>query len=297
MFRLLLPNPFGPMSTLLKFFMGTTMLLGGSSDPVFSEKAAVFAAQQALVSDWGVDSPDLNFSRWFQQTVGAASGVAWQVSECGERPDLYLAQGRETPACVEANALLPDGTKVMVMIQVGTFQRGVFGAPRFAHAAIEQGGDLYPVRCLQDLTEGLGNPGELKQKYVLRPIVFESVAAARSQNVLEPAAIASISPPHPPDESSPRIVEFPEHFLLGSAIMKATALFPASARKAGMGGEVRIQVIVSEEGVVLDAVALSGPSLLRRSAIDAAYKWVFEPPMVHGIRVQAQSVLTFSFSP
>ncbi|MCI0424159.1 MAG: hypothetical protein L0312_33945, partial [Acidobacteria bacterium] len=116
--------------------------------PSLSEKLAVSSAQAVLASDLDDELPPRPFADWFRQIVGPQAGVNWQLNECGEQPSMLLAQGRDLPACAEVDALLPDNRKVVVMIEVGTFKKGITRQPSFYHAAIEQQGELYQVRRL-----------------------------------------------------------------------------------------------------------------------------------------------------
>jgi hypothetical protein len=56
---------------------------------------------------------------------------------------------------VEANAVLPDRRKVVVMIQIGSFKKGVTENPGFNFAMIEQEGELYFIKRLNDLAARL----------------------------------------------------------------------------------------------------------------------------------------------
>src|SRR5262245_50800160 len=120
-----------------------------------SETQAVISVQRLFVSRLDPGLPNRPLEAWFRQIVGPQAGVSWQLSECDENPSMLVAQGRDVPACVEINALLPDSRKVVVMIEIGTFKKGISGDPVFSHAAIEQRGELYRVRRLIDLPDGL----------------------------------------------------------------------------------------------------------------------------------------------
>src|SRR5262245_55201161 len=104
--------------------------------PAMSEKRAVASAQRVLASDLDSDLPQNPFAAWFRLRVGPQAGVNWQLNECGEQPSLVPTQRRELLACAEADALLPDGRKVVVMIEVGAFNKGINGVPSFSHAVI-----------------------------------------------------------------------------------------------------------------------------------------------------------------
>ena len=87
-----------------------------------------------------------------------------------------------------------------------------------------------------------------------------------------------------------------EGVVRGNAIVKAAAVYPASAKKMQAAGSVQVQVTISEEGRVIEATTVNGHPLLRSAAVDAARKWVFKPTMLNGIPVKVQSTLTFVFT-
>ena len=60
--------------------------------------------------------------------------------------------------------------------------------------------------------------------------------------------------------------------------------YPSAARRMGESGEVRIDVQVGADGVVLDVRlrTSSGSQLLDRAAIDTVRRWRFRPATVDG---------------
>jgi TonB family protein len=272
-----------------------------------SEKRAVASAQNVLASELDAELPSHPFARWFQQLVGPKAGVTWQLNECGNLPSLLRAQGQDLPACAEVNALLPDGRKVMVMIEVGTFNKGITGIPCFAHAAIEQEGELYRVRRLRDLPEQLQKPGSLAKENSIRlaPLATRFLGPAPeapSSKALNDVAKEEGAPPPPAPKPAattplPKMQSVSEGVLLGNVLTRVQPFYPTSAKKVNASGKVEVKVTISVEGSVIEAVAISGHPLLRSAALDAARRWVFKPTILNGIPVQVQSVLTFVFAP
>ena len=83
----------------------------------------------------------------------------------------------------------------------------------------------------------------------------------------------------------------------GSVIKKMTPDYPEEAKAAGVSGKVEVQVTISEEGQVIEAIAIRGPELLREVAVQAAKGWVFKPTKADGVPVKVQGILTFNFEP
>jgi TonB family protein len=94
----------------------------------------------------------------------------------------------------------------------------------------------------------------------------------------------------------------PRKLLVSSGVLEKIAakkvqpLYPPEAKAAGVSGEVKIRILISEEGNVIEAEAVEGPDLLRESALAAARLWVFMPTELSGTRVKVEGRLTFKFA-
>ena len=86
-----------------------------------------------------------------------------------------------------------------------------------------------------------------------------------------------------------------EGVLQGIAINKFTPSYPEIARKAAVQGQVQVQVLISEDGRVIEATVLNGNPLLRNTAREAAKRWIFTPTKLSGVPVKVQGILTFDF--
>lgn len=114
-------------------------------------------------------------------------------------------------------------------------------------------------------------------------------------------------PPPPPPKPSPTAAPEPapkppqtqkvsEGVLQGKAIHRVKPAYPPIARTGRTSGMVQIQVTISEQGRVIEAVVLSGPPLLRAASLDAARQWVFSPTTLSNVPVKVQGILTFNFT-
>lgn len=82
----------------------------------------------------------------------------------------------------------------------------------------------------------------------------------------------------------------------GKAIKRPAPRYPAEAKAAGVSGPVSVRVLISEEGKVIEAEAVSGHQLLREAAVEAAKQWVFSPTEKSGAPVKTKGVITFHFN-
>ena len=106
------------------------------------------------------------------------------------------------------------------------------------------------------------------------------------------------APPQPPTQqlSAPSSKQPSARVPIQSdPVKRVKAIYPESAKAAGLNGEVAVEVVVDENGKVISAKALSGPVVLRQSAISAALGWRFPPARVDGMPTQAVGTIKFRF--
>lgn len=83
----------------------------------------------------------------------------------------------------------------------------------------------------------------------------------------------------------------PEPRLLSSTL----PVYPAAAQQTRTEGAVVVRALVNERGQVTDAQAVSGPTLLRQSAVEAVKHWKYEPSHVNGKPIAVQTLVTIHF--
>jgi protein TonB len=86
-----------------------------------------------------------------------------------------------------------------------------------------------------------------------------------------------------------------EGILRGRAIKLAKPVYSSVARNLSILGEVKVRILIGEDGQVIEAKAITGNPVLRAPAVEAARKSVFQPTLVNGVPVKAEGVLTFVF--
>ena len=62
------------------------------------------------------------------------------------------------------------------------------------------------------------------------------------------------------------------------------------------GGVVAVQVLVDEQGSVIDARAISGPKNLHQAAVNAARLARFTPTLLMGEPVKVSGILSYNFA-
>jgi TonB family protein len=85
--------------------------------------------------------------------------------------------------------------------------------------------------------------------------------------------------------------------MIGYATQTVRPSYPAIAKQMRLSGVVRVNVTVNENGEVTEAESISGPSMLKGSAKDAAKRWKFKPFVKEGQPIKATGYIDFNFSP
>lgn len=101
-------------------------------------------------------------------------------------------------------------------------------------------------------------------------------------------------PPPPSPKPTPR-APISGGVLNGKATRLVQPAYPAIARAAHASGQVRVQVLVDENGNVVSATPVSGHPLLQGSAAAAARQSKFSPTMLSGQPVKVTGVIIYNF--
>ena len=109
-----------------------------------------------------------------------------------------------------------------------------------------------------------------------------------SQDVPEPPTLQRVSA-SASLQSSTRVP------IQGEPTRRVKPDYPQFAVAAGLKGEVVVEIIVDEKGKVISAKAISGPPLLRQSAVNAALSWRYTPTTLNGSPTQAVGTINFRF--
>lgn len=72
-------------------------------------------------------------------------------------------------------------------------------------------------------------------------------------------------------------------------------VYPPEAMATHTEGTVVLHVVVVN-GIVANVEAISGPEVLRQSAIDAVKQWTYKPLLLHGQPAQVDTTVTINFT-
>lgn len=78
-------------------------------------------------------------------------------------------------------------------------------------------------------------------------------------------------------------------------IFSSLPIYPIAAKKSNIEGDVVIRATIDKTGRVTHTEAISGPVMLRQSALDALGRWKYEPSKLDGQPVSVQMLVTIKF--
>lgn len=119
------------------------------------EKRAIAYAKRVPVSQFDASLAGQRFGEWLRATVGPHAKIKWEVNDCGEQTGTAADIGRDFPSCVEADAELPDGRKIVIRVAVGTFAKGISGSPTLYDVFVQTRATIQNVKKLSDLSTAL----------------------------------------------------------------------------------------------------------------------------------------------
>jgi periplasmic protein TonB len=102
-------------------------------------------------------------------------------------------------------------------------------------------------------------------------------------------------PGPPTPEKSPGIVRVGGNVKPPQLVQKVQPQYPTVARMAHVQGQVIIDAVISKNGNVISEHAVSGPSLLVPSALDAVKQWKYKPTYLNGQPVDLAMQVTVEF--
>ncbi|HEX6043122.1 MAG TPA: TonB family protein [Pyrinomonadaceae bacterium] len=102
----------------------------------------------------------------------------------------------------------------------------------------------------------------------------------------------------PPPAAGPRPILKPISggVLNGTALSLPQPIYPDAAKRMRTSGMVTVEVVLDESGKVVSANAVSGPTILRDAAIQAALKARFSPTKLSGQPVKVSGIINYKFA-
>ena len=81
--------------------------------------------------------------------------------------------------------------------------------------------------------------------------------------------------------------------MAGQILTKVAPVYPPDAK---VSGAVVLRAIIGKDGIVQNVTALSGPEILRASAIEAVRQWTYRPYILNGNPIEVDTTITITFN-
>jgi protein TonB len=95
---------------------------------------------------------------------------------------------------------------------------------------------------------------------------------------------------------TPRKVTLSNGVSTGLLIQRTAPIYPPIAKTARVSGTVVIQATISKTGLIENTHVVSGPTMLRQSALDAVKTWRFRPYLLDGEPVEVDTTVNVVFN-
>lgn len=128
----------------------------------------------------------------------------------------------------------------------------------------------------------------------LTPQPAPDTNSSSNASAATPAGASSSTPTDTPPTTPPRPIS--GGVLNGRAVSLPAPQYPPSAKSQRASGTVTVEVLLDEEGKVVEARAVEGHPALRQSAVEAARRARFSPTILSGRPVKVMGVITYRFS-
>jgi hypothetical protein len=144
-----------------------------------------------------------------------------------------------------------------------------------------------------------------------RPTVVASAPSAPLAKIARPSPAPSQSAPETVEEEGPRVVDpapeaespkpvepvapKPPENIPAKIVSGPQPPIPPWAKNLDVGGIVKLDAVIDENGNLGEIKLVSGPRLLRHAAEDAVQLWIFEPAQTGGKPAASHMLLTVEF--
>jgi TonB family protein len=92
-------------------------------------------------------------------------------------------------------------------------------------------------------------------------------------------------------------VQVPTDVMQNLLVHKVDPAYPLEARKQNLQAVIALDIVVGRNGSVVNVRPLNGPDILAQAAVDALRWWRFEPYVVDGKAVVAETTVAVEFKP
>jgi protein TonB len=108
--------------------------------------------------------------------------------------------------------------------------------------------------------------------------------------------VLSGPPPPPPKAATPKRIRVGGQVEQALQIFAPKPEYPPLAKMARIQGVVRLEAVISKDGVIQDLKMVSGHPLLVKAALEAVSRWRYKPTMLNGEPVEVVTEIDVNFT-
>lgn len=138
-------------------------------------------------------------------------------------------------------------------------------------------------------------PNSDATKAAMMPGVIPAPSASMSPATGTPTSAAGAGKTIQVAKTTETHMQLPAATLESYVIKKVPAMYPPAALQAHIEGVVVLTIVVNEKGNVQEVKAISGATVLARSAEESLRQWRFKPILVDGKPAQIESQVSLNF--
>ena len=238
-----------------------------------------------------------SLGNWVKMTTSVAvvenGHVAFEPNEATYRTIFYYLDatmakmvepaGNSAPAPVTSVKAEDAGSQIKPTVETSKEVKPANSGASANHAEGEKVAATLPLptSSLDKLKSSAGSPV---------PADFRGAAVGTNKKVVV------VSDTAPPPAPRPLLKPVSGGVLNGMALALPPPSYPDAARRMRQSGLVQVEVVVDENGKVISARALSGPSILRDVAVEAAHRARFSPTKLSGQPVKVTGQINYNFT-
>lgn len=108
--------------------------------------------------------------------------------------------------------------------------------------------------------------------------------------------LGAAPPPPPPKATTPKRIRVGGQVESAKLIFQPKPEYPPLAKMARIQGTVRLEAIISRDGIIQDLKVVQGHPLLVKSAIEAVSRWRYQPTLLNGEPVEVVTEIDVNFT-
>jgi protein TonB len=203
----------------------------------------------------------------------------------------------QAPAVSNVNVLKPSPSTKLTPAR----QPAASDSDPATDSAVEQVADAPQVQS-QMMSDQLATPARIS--HAIDPKAAEEappttrISASGMEGVSPNGAIGSVFSGQGAKVRGvpPKVVTISAGVAVGLLIQRTAPVYPPIAKAARIEGRVLLKATISPTGIIKDVQVVSGPPMLRQSAVDAVRTWRYKPYKLDNQPVDAETTVEVVFS-